>query len=285
MTTNLGPITRPWIVRCQPSDDLRLRFTVHGAHNRCHPIDRDWDVPTFRADDKVLTDQHAMRQGFVQREEEHLAELLNRYPGEQPLLYVGNGNLLANFGFVAWSDGVLYHLAEEPVFKQCYTCLVSWNNGRITVESLWFAEEHGHAIVLQKRDSTVEDITEAINFATSGQPLVLGGAALPLAQIAEQWYDNRQLVGPLCIRLKDVTCFVPNARLQHGLLRKALCQPVHIRPEAEVDADTRIPLTTSGWLHRTKEAPETLATAVAFLKQQGILKEDEHPADPGVLSA
>ena len=262
---------------------MRLRLTFDSAHNGGHPIAREWDLPAFHSDGKTLTDQCEMRQGFIKRAEEHRADLAGRYPEEHALVYVGNGNLGANFDFVAWSGGVLYHLADELVFKQPYTCLVSWKDGRITVEDFWFAYENGTVIVLRKMDNTIQDVTEEVSFTTSGQSLVRGGEALPLPHIAEQWYDTRHLVAPLRVTLNGTMLFVPNAQLQHGLLRKALCQPVHIRLEAEINEHTTLPLTTSGWLHAARESSVAFSKATAFLRACGILKEHENPEEPSVL--
>jgi hypothetical protein len=111
---------------------------------------------------------HTISRRAIKRAEEHRADLAGRYPEEHALVYVGNGNLGANFDFVAWSGGVLYHLADEPVFKQPYTCLVSWKDGRITVEDLWFAYENGTVIVLRKMDNTIQDVTEEVSLQSSG---------------------------------------------------------------------------------------------------------------------
>ncbi len=276
-------ITRPWILHCFPNGRLRLHLSVDEQHNGGYPINRDHDLPAFHANGDTVTDQRAMRYGLVKPAAEHLAELRTHYPGEEPLAYVGNGNLLANYGFVAWSAGELYHLADEPVFKHPYTSVVVWKHGRLTIEDLWFAWENGTVIVLQRMNSTVQDITEDIQFVTSGQPLVRRGEALPLEQIAEQWYDTRHLVQPLRISINGTALFVPNAQLQQGLLRKALFQPVHVRLEAKVDKETTLPLTTSSWLHMAREKPPAIAKAATFLKERGVLQEQENPEEAGLL--
>ncbi|MFA4029325.1 MAG: hypothetical protein GDYSWBUE_002205 [Candidatus Fervidibacterota bacterium] len=276
-------IKQPWVCRWRPDGILRLRLLVDEIQNEGHPIRREHDLPKFSADGKELTDQREMRQGIIKSTNQHLEDLRIRYPDEDVLAFVGNGNLLANYGFVALSHGVLYHLADEPVFKSPYTCIVSWKDGHVTVEDIWFARENGRVIVLRKMDDTIEDITDEVDFATSGQPLVRNGRAVPLEQIAEQWYDTRHLVQPLRLSINGTALFVPNAQLQQGLLRKALCQPVHIRLEAQVDEQTVLPLTVSGWLKMAKEKPSALASASNFLKGRGILKGQENPDDSSVL--
>jgi hypothetical protein len=262
---------------------LRLRLSVDAAHNGGYPIDREHELPRFNTNGHTLTDQHEMRQGLIKPTQQHLVELRDGYPDEELYAYVGNGNLLANFSFVAWSRGTLYHLADEPVFKRSYTCIVSWKDGRITVEDLWFARENGNVIVLRKTDSTVQDITDEIDFATSGQPLIRQSAALSLEQIAEQWYDTRHLVQPLRLTVNGTSLFFPNAQLQRGLLRKALCQSTHVRLLAEVDDKTTLPLTTSGWRQMVRDDASGFATATAFLKQHKVLGEQEKLEDPGML--
>lgn len=276
-------IKQPWILRWRPCDRLRLRLSVDAAHNGGYPIDREHELPKFNTNGHTLTDPHEMRQGLVKTIEQHLAELCAHSPDEELYAYVGNGNLLANFGFVAWSAGVLYHLADEPIFKRSYTCIVSWNDGRVTVEDLWFARENGDVIVLRKIDSTVQDITDEIDFATSGQRLVRQDATLSLEQIAEQWYDTRHLVQPLRLTVNGTALFFPNAQLQRGLLRKALCQPTHVRLLAEVDDKITLPLITSGWRKLVREDAAGLAAATVFLKQHKVLGEQENLENPGVL--
>lgn len=274
MTNNNG-ISQPWVLRCRAGGAVRLRLSVDAANSGGYPIDRDYDLPKFCAKGRDLTDQQEMRQGLVKRTGEHLADLCLLYPEEVVIAYVGNGNLLANYGFVAWRTGELYHLADEPVFKRPYTCVVCRKDGQVVVRDSWFASENGRIIVLARIDRTVQDITTEIDLAASGQPLVRGGETVPLEQIAEQWYDVRHLVSPLRIAVNGTALFVPNWQLQQGLLRKALCQPIHVRLEAAVDEETRLPLTSPGWLRMAKDDPAALARAAVFLEQRGVLSDNE----------
>jgi hypothetical protein len=57
---------------------------------------------------------------------------------------------------------------------------VSWKSGKVTIETLWYGEENDGVIVLRKQGSAVQDITDAVAFAVSGQPLVQGGSAAPV---------------------------------------------------------------------------------------------------------
>jgi Phosphodiester glycosidase len=275
-------IKEPVIARWHPSDKLHLHLSLDDHFNLDVPIDRNHDLPGLSIKGKRLNDQHEMRRGIVKTTAEHLAGLAARHQSEEIRCFVGNGNLLANYGFVAWQAGKLYHLESEPVFKQPYSSIVGWNDGCPTVEDVWFASENGRVVVLRRVDSTVEDITNTIEFATSGQPLVRMGLPIPLEQIAEKWYDTRHLIQPLLIYLNGTALFVPNYQLQQGLLRKAICEPVHIRLEAEVDAQTTIPLSASRWLNAVKSG-RNLAPAAAFLKSVGLLPTEADLNDTNTL--
>jgi len=265
-------ITEPRIIRWRPGVGPRLLLEVDTAHNGGHGINRRHDVPQSTVNGKNLTDTQL------------LAAVCDRHADEEPLAFVGNGNLKANPGFVASQGAELYHRADEPVFGQGYPSIVSWQGGRVTVEDVWYAQGYDRRVkVLRKVNGAVQDITDAIEFTTSGQPLVRMGEAIPLPHIAEKWYDTRHAVRPICVNINGTTLFVPNAQLQQGLLRMALCQPISMRLEAQVDEETVIPLTTSGWLRMAKEKPAALAKAAAFLKKYGVVQGAENPEEPGVL--
>ncbi|MGE0821741.1 MAG: phosphodiester glycosidase family protein [Candidatus Binatia bacterium] len=271
VTAITSPMTEPWILQWHPNESLHLRLSVDARHNGGHPINRDYDLPAFSANGQTLTDQRVMRQGIVMTAAQHCVALGTHYPGEQLLAYVGNGNLEANYGFVAWAEGHLYALADEPVFKHAYASLASWTNGQITVEDLFFARENGGVTVLRSAEGTIHDITAAITLATSGQALVRHGEVIPLEQIADQWYDTRHVVSPLLIPINGTALFVPNAQFQQGLLRKALRQPVHIRLEAVVDTETVLPLSTAGWMQLGKDTLAARGTVTTFLQEHGLL--------------
>jgi hypothetical protein len=223
--------TAPYILRWTPGNGVVARLSVDEAHHGGQPINRDTDLPRFKVQGQDVTDQQAMRRNVIMTTRQHLARLRKRWPGEEPLAFVGDGNLLANYWFVAWLEGRLFHLAEEPVFARAYTCIVAWRNGTVSVEDIRFARENGGVDVLRARDSTLEDITREVAFCASGQPLVRRGQRVPLCQIAKEWYDTRHLVSPLTLRFEGAALYLPNAQLQQGLIRKALLQPVHIRLE------------------------------------------------------
>jgi hypothetical protein len=250
-------------------------------------------LPCFHVNGQAVTDQRAMRAGLIPKDTDLCDALAAREPFREIVALASNGNLGANYGFVTCLGGQLIHLRDEPVFKRSYTSIVAWKDGRVTVEEVWFARENGNLIdVLRKNghhthaggEGALQNITDQIAFATSGQPLVRRGKAVPLELVAEQWYDTRHLVQPLMLRLGQAALFFPNAQLQNGLLRLALCQPVHVRLEAEADEQTRLPLSTKGWVALARENPEGLAKAEAFLKRQGLIAPTESLKDGAVLT-
>ncbi|MCL4403073.1 MAG: phosphodiester glycosidase family protein [Acidobacteria bacterium] len=98
---------------------------------------------------------------------QHLRAWLAVHPGRQVAAWVGNGNLLANPWFVAYVQGALYALRDEPVAERTYTCLVVRHTGMVTIEPLRFA---GPA-------------DPAIECATFGQRIVAGGVPITREQL------------------------------------------------------------------------------------------------------
>lgn len=286
-------ITKPFVLRFVPGDGIRLRLAVQADLNGSEPINRDHDQPYYQANGLKLADQRQMRQGLIRTVAEHLQDLQTRYPTEQILGFTGNGNLLANYRFVAWAGEGLFHLSHEPVFTEPYTGLVSWKTGGVTLEDVWFARENGGAIVLRASSQhaspganhgTLQDITAQVDFVTTGQPLIRQGRPVPLEQVAQLYYDTRHLVQPLALRLPKTMLFVPNAQFQRGLQRKALTEAVQIKLMAELDDATVLPLLVPGLLRLAQEQPETLARAQSFLLEQGLLAEGENLQDTGILT-
>jgi len=111
-----------------------------------------------------------------------LDEFVKKYEqstGRKVLAIIPNGNLLANEWFVGFKDGEVYHRLDKPVNKRRYTFLVAYTGGDINIE------EH-----------TVDELrskAENIIFATSGQPLVKNGEAVPLVDVVSQFEDLRHL--------------------------------------------------------------------------------------------
>ncbi len=124
---------------------------------------------------------------------DHISRFEENDPHKRKALgFVGNGNLLMNQWFVAWVDGKLFHVKDEPVFvrEEPYSSLVIWKDRRVTIENLWF---RGGRI---KADDPIQgrDITEEVIYTTYGQRLVERGRFIQPAKIRDQYYDIRHLL-------------------------------------------------------------------------------------------
>lgn len=278
-----GAFTTPFILRAYTRYDLFWALSVDHSMNGGRPINREYDLPKLSANGRTLTDQREMRRHIIMRECEHHRVLRNRHPHAEEIASVGNGNLLANFGFVAWHNGLLFHLQGEPVFSNRYTAVVSWKNGQVSVEEVWFVKEDTAVRVQRRHDLGAEDITSDIAFATTGQPVVRAGAAVPLGHIVEMFYDKRHLISPIRFTLNGTTLFLPNTQLQEGLTRKAVGGPVRIALEAQIDAETIVPLSLKRWVELAERRPGTLDQAARFLQQHGILADSETLRDQATL--
>jgi hypothetical protein len=280
--SNAAQISRPYVVRAQTCSHLIWTISadtapVHGL------IRRDYDIPTMRTADGVLTDGDAMRRNLIMTEGQHRAALLARYPGASIEVLAGNGNLGANSNFVALVDDHLVAPPDEPIFQKCYAALTFWKNKRTTIEDVWFVREYGQPGVLCRRNHRAENITAEVEFVTTGQPLVRGGSRVPLDQIVEHFYDTRHLVTPIRLAIKGAHAFVPNAQLQQGLLRMAVDGPVRVALEARIDGETYLPLDTKGWVKLADGNSPALAKAATFLRAHQLLQENEELAEPVVL--
>jgi hypothetical protein len=275
--------TLPFVLRAQMVPGLRWALSVDEAGNFSQPISRAYDLPAFRANGTTLTDQHAMRRGIIMTEAQHHRALQKRYPGAIEIASIGDGNLTANFGFVAYSDGHLFCLAGEAVYRNRYTCLVAWKDGHLTVEDIWFVKEYGEVRVECKDNGRVRDITDEVDFVTSGQALIRNREKVPLDQIAELFYDTRHLLNPIRFAINGSALFLPNAQLQHGLLRKAVDGPVRIALEAQVDEETALPLSVKRLRELAETRPAELEKTAAFLRRHQMLAEGEKLREPAVL--
>lgn len=278
--------TQPTVMRCRTSAHLRWMLSIDESHNQGSPIRREGDLPQYIVNGAGIGDQRLMRQGKIMTVEEHLRRLDEQAAGGKILSFIGNGNLLANFHFVGWRAGKLFCLDEERVFEHIYTSAVFWKDGRVRVEEIFFVEEMGNVHVYRKLAAGTENITEAVDFLTSGQPLVRNGDKTSLGHISHLFYDTRHLVNPLCLRVNGATLFVPNSQLQHGLTRKALCEPIRVALEARVGGRTVLPLSVEGWLHMSHQPSEALGPVEAFLKEHEILTQGDTLSNlPALLHA
>lgn len=101
--------------------------------------------------------------------------------------FVGNGNLLMNRWFVAWIEGELFHVQDEPFEDKIYSSIVVWKGNKVTIEELRFEKQH----VILADDK--QDITDKILYTTYGQRLLNKRAFIDPIKIKEQYYDIRHL--------------------------------------------------------------------------------------------
>lgn len=122
----------------------------------------------------------------------HISRFESNDPqGRKILGFVGNGNLLMNPWFVAWIEGELFHVKDEPVYrrKAPYSSLIVWRDGRVSIENIYF---RGGKIKLD--DPSGKDITKDVVYTTYGQRLVARGCFVLPYEISEQYYDLRHLL-------------------------------------------------------------------------------------------
>jgi len=115
----------------------------------------------------------------------------NDLQGRKVLGFVGNGDLLMNPWFVAWIEGELFHVKDEPVYRRRapYSSLIVWKDGRVSTENIYF---RGGKIKLD--DPLGRNITKDVVYTTYGQRLMERGRFVPPYEISEQYYDLRHLV-------------------------------------------------------------------------------------------
>ncbi len=120
--------------------------------------------------------------------------------------FIGNGNLLSNSHFVGYrkeSEGAyrLFALGGEPFAERSYSCLVVWNDYRVSVEDLVFqAHNEGGLLhvdcVHRAGQAKPEDLRDQILCATYGQRLVRAGQPVYPEDMAltEEFYDSRHVL-------------------------------------------------------------------------------------------
>jgi hypothetical protein len=123
----------------------------------------------------------------------HIQRFEMREPGQKVVAFVGNGNLLFNDHFVAWIDGKLYHLRDEPLDKRVYSSIVVWRDGHVSIEDLCYQDDQ----VLHAESGKI--LTSEIKYATFGQRLIREGIPVDWNQLlqmtlAGQFTDLRHLL-------------------------------------------------------------------------------------------
>jgi hypothetical protein len=273
---------QPWRLRFV-AGELRLMLSVDDRVGNM-VIRREQDLPVLCHNGEKITDSRSMWKGRMLTCDEHVEQLHQRTGDREIVAYVGNGNLLANFGYVAWLQGRIYHLEDEPIFQRSYPSIVSRKDGSITIEDAEFADENGKTIVILDREKQ-HPSSSAIDFVTSGVPLVRHRKALPLKEVARHCYDLRHVVRPLALRLNGTTLYFPHHQLRRGLINKAVNGPIHLELVSQVDNNVRLPLTLAGWLNSFPEYPKHQQAAVeSFLRYHGVLAESEILTDQTTLT-
>lgn len=113
--------------------------------------------------------------------EKHLESL--GLASADPWLLVGARNVGNNLGYVAWTRerGLLELYGEHAARGRAYFCLCRTQERRLQLRSLRFTGREG-----------APDIPD-LDWAVSGQPLVMNGEVVPLSRIAAEAYDPRHL--------------------------------------------------------------------------------------------
>jgi len=108
------------------------------------------------------------------------------------LVLIGNRNLGNNLWFVAWhkdKNPHCFHLETEPVTDREYTCLVSYQEGRLAIETISFVQQGEDLVPTRARDGARLD--ERVDWCTYGQQVLRQGNLVGLDELIEQFYDIR----------------------------------------------------------------------------------------------
>jgi hypothetical protein len=106
---------------------------------------------------------------------------------------ISNRNLGTNHGHVAWQRDqtpAVFHVLEDPLDYDAYSCLTVWRDRRLTFEHLKFDVRNQR--VLNADDD--RDLSDDIEWATFGQMVLRAGQVVPVDAIAHQFYDIRHLL-------------------------------------------------------------------------------------------
>jgi len=144
---------------------------------------------------RKVSGSQEVRRGTISYRE-HIRRFEASHPQRRVLAFVANGNLLFNPWFVAWIDGRLFHLRDEPLKERTYSSLIVWREGHeppASIEDLKF--ENGKVLLVSQR--ATDDITDRIKYTTFGQRLVKEHRPVGLGSILDQFYDLRHLLPAL----------------------------------------------------------------------------------------
>jgi hypothetical protein len=110
-----------------------------------------------------------------------------------PAIAISNRNLGTNHGHLAWQRGEappVFHVREDPCDRDAYACLTVWRDGRISIEDLAFDVAAGRI----RRTSDGRDLSDDVEWATAGQPVLRDGRVARFETIADQFYDVRHVL-------------------------------------------------------------------------------------------
>ncbi|HVT46279.1 MAG TPA: hypothetical protein VHD57_00705 [Vicinamibacterales bacterium] len=111
----------------------------------------------------------------------------------RPAIAISNRNLGTNHGHLAWQRGetpAVFHVREDPCDRERYACLTIWRDGRVSIEDLVFDEAAGRI----RRASDGRDLSDDVEWATAGQPILRQGRVARIDEIADQFYDVRHVL-------------------------------------------------------------------------------------------
>jgi hypothetical protein len=106
---------------------------------------------------------------------------------------ISNRNLGANHGHLAWQRDAspkILRVLEDPCDAVSYSCLTVDSDGVVAIEDLRFDCE-GQRI---SRQGNGRDVSDVIEWATSGQRVLRDGVVSPIEEIAHHFYDIRHVL-------------------------------------------------------------------------------------------
>lgn len=168
---------------------------------------------------------------------EHIRRFERANPQKMAVAFVGNGNLLFNPWFVAWLNGRLFCLKDEPFEKRVYSSLIVWKQGQefpVTIGDIMYRNGR----VFLANGQFEEDITDKIEYTTFGQRLVQDHKPIKVDKLLHQFYDLRHLLPALYYIADDSEYAFGFDQLYTNEGKKRLAvikQPVNLRLKIDTD--------------------------------------------------
>jgi hypothetical protein len=106
---------------------------------------------------------------------------------------VSNRNLGTNHGHLAYQrleTPRVFVIPEDPCDHPVYSCLTAWRSGLLSIEELRF-DVAGQRV---QRAADGQDLSEEIEWATCGQPVLQRGRVARFDEIADRFYDIRHVL-------------------------------------------------------------------------------------------